>query len=346
LHQPDQAGGSRRHDLIPNLLPAVVTQGSYDVRDLSAGQSSRGNLSESSLVVDQTLGASVIPLGVTRCSCALDGPGWSPDAFFFLLADGDDLTDAASIDATDECDGTLVDASGDFTSWLSSDTAVATVATKKVTAVGAGTATATADGSILESTGAGTCAFVQVHPSAQVTVQAVPVNFHLTSAAPANDNVTPSLEADFVWQSSDGKVADIAGCFIKEHVTFPTTNNGTCPSSAQNCFFPASPPWAAKGATGSGFANPTDTAPGINAQVEAQHDLDSVGNLAFVKPYSASPFSGTQIFQYSCNGGSWVTLYGPITINYSMAKNSAGMWQVVVSRSDTPTTSVYLIPNQ
>jgi hypothetical protein len=190
LHQPDQAGGSRRHDLIPNLLPAVVTQGSYDVRDLSAGQSSRGNLSESSLVVDQTLGASVIPLGVTRCSCALDGPGWSPDAFFFLLADGDDLTDAASIDATDECDGTLVDASGDFTSWLSSDTAVATVATKKVTAVGAGTATATADGSILESTGAGTCAFVPVHPSAQVTVLSAIVTLNSSGQVSPTDGAS------------------------------------------------------------------------------------------------------------------------------------------------------------
>jgi hypothetical protein len=162
------------HDRVPDrsghTLPAVLTLGSYDVRDLSAGQSSRGYLTESSLVVDQVLGASVIPLGVTRCSCTLTGPIWSPDDFFFLEVDPDgDMLDAEIV-ATDECDGTLVDASGDFTSWLSSDTAVATVATKKVTAVGAGTATATADGSILESTGGGTCAFVPVHPSAPVSV--------------------------------------------------------------------------------------------------------------------------------------------------------------------------------
>ena len=136
------------HDRVPDrsghTLPAVVTQGSYDVRDLSAGQSSRGNLTESSLAVDQTLGASVIPLGVTRCSCAPTGPVWSPPEFSFGEVDPDGDMLAAEIEATDECDDTLVDISDDFITWASSDTAVATVATKKVTAVGAGAATATA----------------------------------------------------------------------------------------------------------------------------------------------------------------------------------------------------------
>jgi hypothetical protein len=136
-------------------------------------------------------------------------------------------------------------------------------------------------------------------------------------------------------------------CFIKEHSTFPNTNNATCPApSTANCFYPPSPPWSAKGAPGSGFANPTDTAPGIDALTEAQHDLDFVANLAFVKPYSASSFSGTQVIQYQCNGGSWVTLYGPVFVNFSMTTNVSGKWVVGVSRSDTSVTSEYLIPNQ
>ena len=185
-----------------------------------------------------------------------------------------------------------------------------------------------------------------ISPTDPVTVTAIPVNFQLVSAEPANDNVTPSLEADFTWQSSDGNYADLNGCFVRENVTFPSTNNGTCPSSGQNCFFPSSPPWAAKGTPGSGYANPTITSPGVNAVAEQQSDYDSVQNLNFVKPYSAAPYSGTQYFQYSCNGGAWTNLYGPVSINYSMAKNSAGKWQVIVARSDTPVTSVYLIPNQ
>jgi hypothetical protein len=181
----------------------------------------------------------------------------------------------------------------------------------------------------------------------QVTpASAVPVNFHLTGASDQGGGALPLLVADFAWQSSTGNYLDLGSCFVRENVTFPNTNNGTCPSSTQNCFFPSSPPWAAKGSAGSGYANPTITSPGTAAGAEQNSDYDTVANLNFVKPYSASPYSGSQLFQYSCNGGSWTTLYGPASINYSMSMNASNKWQAVVSRSDTPQTSVFVIPNQ
>jgi hypothetical protein len=273
--------------------------------------------------------------------CGFGSPLLSPDSAFVDVGGFESI----GATATYQCTGDSESIFDSMTTWWSGNSAIAQVTKGQATGVSAGFTTANASGKILECSG-NTEYFQLVEPSAPVTVTAIPVNFKLVSAEPANDNVTPSLEADFTWQSSDGKYADLNGCFIRENVTFPNINNGTCPSSAQNCFYPSSPPWAAKGTAGSGYANPTITSPGVGAVAEQNSDIDSVNNLNFVKPYSAAPFSGTQYFQYSCNGGTWTNLYGPVSINYSMATNSAGKWQVVVSRSDTLKTSVYLIPNQ
>ena len=176
--------------------------------------------------------------------------------------------------------------------------------------------------------------------------RAVPVNFHITGATDQGKGALPYLQADFSWQSSTGNYVDIGDCSVRENVTFPNTNNGTCPSpSTQNCFYPPSPPWAAKGTPGSGYQNPSVTT-GINAGAEQNTDDDVVGNLNFVKPYSTSSYAGTQLYQYSCAGGSWTNIYGPASINFSMAKNASSKWVVTVSRSDTTVTSPFLIPNQ
>ena len=179
-------------------------------------------------------------------------------------------------------------------------------------------------------------------------VRAVPVNFHMTGASDQGQGADPFLEADFAWQSSSGDYYDIGDCFVREYVTFPNTNNASCPApnNTQNCFYPPSPPWVAKGAAGSGIPNPSVTSPGINAAAEEQSDYDRLGNLNFVKPYSVNSWSGTQLYQYSCAGGAWTNIYGPVSITYTMSKNASGKWVVTVSRGDTSQTSPYTIPNQ
>jgi hypothetical protein len=328
------------HDQIPDsdghTLPPDTMTGSYELRDLDHAYV--GQLYEGKLVIDKTYGHAAYGCG--SC-CGLDAPAFNPTSFTGPV----NIDGGETIDAADTCTGGIVDVTGDANDWASSDTAVATLskATLHTVAVGSATGSTLAK---LQWAHPPACPQTTFGPTQPVSVTAVPTRFHLTTAEPANDNVTPSLEADFAWQSSDGNYADLNGCFIRENVTFPNTNNGACPSSSQNCFFASSPPWAAKGSAGSGYANPTITSPGVNAVGLQNSDIDSVNNLNFVKPYSAAPYSGTQYFQYSCGSGAWTNLYGPVSINYSMAKNSAGNWQVVVSRSDTSVTSVYLIPNQ
>jgi len=184
---------------------------------------------------------------------------------------------------------------------------------------------------------------------AHVSPRAVPVNFHLVSATdddPTHD-VNPRLEADFSWDSSTGKYDDLKGCYVQEYVSFPTTNNDSCPSDPTiKCYFPPSPPWIAKGQPSSAFANPTvSPPPGDPAELGANYDLDFLDNLAFVQPYSVMSFTGTQFYQYQCdNSGSWKKLYGPASINYSMYKDQYGTWSVTISRSDTDKTSYYVIP--
>jgi hypothetical protein len=173
------------------------------------------------------------------------------------------------------------------------------------------------------------------------------VKFHMANTIDGNPthDATPVVQANFAWESSTGNYNDLSGCFIREYVTFPNTNNAPCPSNGSlTCFYPPSPPWVAKGQPGSGWPNPSDTSPGTTAVSGQNPDYDSVGNLNFVTPYSVSSFSGRQLFQYQCDGGSWNNLYGPAYISYSMYQDQYGTWTVTVSRSDTTVTSYYVIP--
>jgi hypothetical protein len=116
---------------------------------------------------------------------------------------------------------------------------------------------------------------------------AYPVNFTLTGASDQGGGVTVILEADFSWQSSDGSLPDLSNCQMREDVTYPNTNNSACPNNSppppQKCYYPTSPPWPVNGTSGSGYVNPTIPTPGPATGGTAT-DLDSITNLAFVKP--------------------------------------------------------------
>jgi hypothetical protein len=174
----------------------------------------------------------------------------------------------------------------------------------------------------------------------------VPTNFHMTGSSDQGGGALPLLQAVFNWQSSTGSKADLSACQIRENVTYPNTNNSACPSNnpAGLCYYPTSPPWPTPGQAGTGYPNPTLVSGSANS--DHINDNDAVTNLNFVEPYSTNSFNGTQYFQYTCNGSTWTNIYGPATITRSMSQNSQQKWVVTVSRSDTSTTSTYVIPGQ
>jgi hypothetical protein len=175
------------------------------------------------------------------------------------------------------------------------------------------------------------------------TSTAVPVNYRLISAQDLGGGVVLGIGRNSAWDSSTGNLNDLSSCSMREYVTYPNTNNATCPNNSppQLCYFPASPPWAASG-QGSAYPNPTSPTPGP-ANGGRDQDTNSVSNLNFVKPYRANSFSATQYVQYSCGGGSWVNLYGPVVITRSVFQ-SGTKWVGQISASDTPITSQYTLP--
>jgi hypothetical protein len=176
--------------------------------------------------------------------------------------------------------------------------------------------------------------------------QAVPINFILTSASDDGGGALPLLDSFYSWQSSSGNPADLSSCSMRENVTYDNTNNATCPNNTppQKCYYPPSPPWAGGGKPGTGYPNPTSPQPGP-ANGGKSEDQNSVTNLNFVKPYAASSFSSTQYVQYSCGGGAWINVYGPVAITRTLS-NSSGKWAATVSRADTPVTSTYILATQ
>jgi hypothetical protein len=178
---------------------------------------------------------------------------------------------------------------------------------------------------------------------------AVPTNFSMTKAQDDGGGTALILEADFSWKSSTGSLEDLADCDVRENTTYPTGGNnynGPCPvpNQSMTCYYPPSPPWPVQGSGGSGYPNPTQASGPASAG--GFSDLDSSTNLSFVKPYSATSFSATQYYQYTCNGTTWTNIYGPTTITRSMFTNSQGKWAVKVSRSDTTATSTVVILTQ
>jgi len=259
-----------------------------------------------------------------------------------------------------ECNNTLfyndlTDQSG----WISSDGSVFTVNNSspigllKALAAGSATATGTPPQQCTNYNlqGGYTCyctSYSSAGGSGQCQVtQAVPTNFKITSVTDIGKGLYPGLQANFTWQSSDGKLPDLSNCSMRENTTYPTQNNSACPSGQGGmCYYPSSPPWPKPGQSGTGYPNPTvQPSPPAPATSGSGDVTNSVTNLNFVKPYSANSFAATEYVQYSCNGGSsWSNLYGPATITRSASQNPQKQWVATISRTDTTTTSSYVMP--
>ncbi len=177
-----------------NLLPADASFGTYDLRDLSPGL---GSLTPGTLALDGAFGFNVKP-PILRC-CGADDAGWDPDSFD-LIVDGFDY---GSIGGTDQCTGQPVDLTGDFTTWWSGNTAVATVETAQVNGVSTGSTEACTSGWVTEGNGS-YCTVVPTEVCAPVTVANCP-----DSVSIAGTTNIP-LEDDFpTYKTGIGMVASI-----------------------------------------------------------------------------------------------------------------------------------------
>jgi hypothetical protein len=306
--------------------------GSYELRDLD--HATVGQLYEGKLVIDKTYGHAAYGCG--SC-CGYNSVQLSPDPFGGPPGiDNDDY-----IYANDTCSGDQEDVTDSGYDWASSDTAVATLPNRTLHTVAIGSATGSALAK-LQWSHPPSCPTTTFAPTQPVSVTAVPVNFHLTSAENGGDGVLGIIR-NYAWQSSDGSLNDLSTCSMRENVTYPTNNNSTCPGNSppQQCYYPASPPWAGSG-TGYTYPNPT-IPPSQPATGGTSTDTNAVSNLNFVKPYKANSFAATQYVQYSCSGGPWTNLYGPVTITRSVSQ-SGSQWIGTVSATDTSVTSTYVLP--
>jgi hypothetical protein len=149
----------------------------------------------------------------------------------------------------------------------------------------------------------------------------VPVNFHQT--APGVDSGGGNLHFDYAWESSTGKLSDLANCTIDEEVYYDRQGNP----------FP-SPPFPAEV-----IENPTigGKVPGnLGKAVD-----DQLIKGSFVKPYSSITVTGYQFYTYTCpcqNGGQPVTISGPNPITRSIIQNPDGTFRFVVTKDGVSAT--------
>ena len=148
----------------------------------------------------------------------------------------------------------------------------------------------------------------------------VPVNFRQTNVTDLGNG---TLQFDYNWDSSTGRLADLAGCTVTELVTY---NPADLP-------FP-SPPFPLN------LNPPNPTILGGAATVGFGRDTHSTpGN--FVRPYSNRSVVATQIYQYTCgcaNNGLPVRMYGPIAITRAVTRNADGTGRFVITKNSSSST--------
>jgi len=142
------------------ILPADLTSGTYDLRDLNPGRG--GQLIGSELALDTTLGQQAQP-NILRC-CGYEDPGFDPDIEEILFTQNGPL-DVQALD----CNGWEVDISFDFNNWWSGDDSVAQVTYKNAYGAGQGSTNGYASGWVTVGN-AGYCTVVPVQVQVPIYV--------------------------------------------------------------------------------------------------------------------------------------------------------------------------------
>jgi len=146
-----------------NPLPADLTTGTFDVRDLTPGGH---GLTESSLAIESTLGFQAVPPPCPEC-CGYDlGSIVFDPTFVDVVVDG---IDSLSVDAVTLCGDQVTDISTAFGTWGSDDTSIASVTTRQAKGVAPGLTTGFAEG-VVEGPGQCGCNFTLEHTTLPLTV--------------------------------------------------------------------------------------------------------------------------------------------------------------------------------
>ena len=314
------------HDQVPdrsgNALPADVSSVTYDLQDLTPAGNS---LTASTLAVNNTLGNQMIP-DCPNC-CGDSYIFFSPATVYTLIDEAAPVT----VYGVNSCSGSDVNLDGDFPTWGSDNSSIATVTTGMVRGVAAGSTTAYAIGDVPDP-GVQACGcplYHEVQLNAPVTVAPpTPINFRQTSVIDAGSG---DLRFTYAWNSSSGTLSDLSNCTVGEIVTYP---------GSQNPFPFPSPPFPA-------VASPNPTVDDLAATTGTFQDDNKVGTGIFVRPYSASSFTATQNFRYKCtnyNGGNYVNLMGPLSIVRSVSMNTNGTWKFTGTKPTGGTATINPLP--
>ena len=217
-------------------IPPETTSGSYELRDLDHGLV--GQLYEGKLVIDKTFGHAAYGCG--SC-CGYSQVQLTPSPF--AGPPGIDNNDV--IQATDPCNGQVVDVTYGGYSWQSSNTAVATLPTRTLHTVAVGNATGSA---LIQLTSPGpshqgNCSMIKWATSQGVTVQ-VPTDSRIVSDYTDGNNLICTENGQGGWYRrvkrivTDQNGADIKvdGQTINEVVTITAINDlqlgGAAPGTA------------------------------------------------------------------------------------------------------------------
>jgi hypothetical protein len=300
-----------------HVLPADLTSGTY-LRDLT--DTAVGDIYEGKVTVDTTYGHAAYGCGVC---CGYEGA--------YMLYNPLGVQELGfsnqQVQSINKCSGGAQTITGDFPTWWTANTGIATANKNSIHGVAVGSTTHSAQSITLALAGGGIiegnpCPTGQLETSANTNVScAVPTNYRQTSGTA--DNVNGVINFAYAWDSSTGKLADLSSCTVREVVTYPGGNPFVWPS----------PPFIA----GQSTPNPTTPTPLAG---QSGQGFDSHGHPDFLKPYKAASFTATQYYQYICpcsNGGQPVNLMGPLYIFRSVT-GSGTAWKYTVTKSGVSAT--------
>jgi hypothetical protein len=209
----------RTADRKGNVLPADLGFGTYDVKDLGSGP---GGLTVSGVALDKTFGYQSA-VQSPDC-CGFYGDSLNPDS---LEVDISGFQNVGAV-GTNQCTGQLQSILGDITGWSSGNTAIAQVASAKVTGVAPGFTTATGTG-IMPVCYGNTLYWEPINPTAPVEVgpnQVEPID--TASQGPASC----SIKGQAGWvrnvtnqvQFANGAAYAVSGLTVADVISVGTPN--------------------------------------------------------------------------------------------------------------------------
>lgn len=299
-----------------STLPEDITSGTYDLWDKT--DTGNGSLFEGKVITDKGLGHAAYGCMIC-CGPTLITIQQDPTSLAIGSLAGMTVT------AIDDCSGESEDITGQFNTWWTGNTSIATAGTATFSGVSLGTTLGYARGVVLQGGGIDSqeCPTYVKTVHSTVNTVATPTNFHLVSSADAGNG---DLRLVYSWDSTSGNLSDLGNCTVGEIVSYPGSSNPYP--------FP-SPPFP-----NDSYSNPTVIdLPATAGGFQDDHMLTP--STTFVTPYSSSIFTATQFYRFRCSNyqfNQYVNLQGPLSIVRAVSQNSNGSWKFTVTKGGSSAT--------